>query len=78
MTDSQVKECTAKIKAMADIRKLAVEDIDSIISSFHENLESTDGKPLIDNMTMEEKKLLAKKESEMREEAREVNGDVLR
>ncbi|MDI1488677.1 MAG: homocitrate synthase lys21 [Ramalina farinacea] len=28
MTDSQIKQCTAKIKAMADVRHLAIEDID--------------------------------------------------
>ncbi|KAL7930264.1 hypothetical protein V8C35DRAFT_283629 [Trichoderma chlorosporum] len=35
MTDDQVKEVTAKIKQMADIRPLAVDDTDSIIRSYH-------------------------------------------
>ncbi|KAJ4287438.1 homocitrate synthase lys21 [Collariella sp. IMI 366227] len=35
MTDDQVKECTAKIKAMADVRPIAIDDADSIIRSFH-------------------------------------------
>lgn len=30
MTDTNIKECTVKIKAIADVRKLAVEDIDTI------------------------------------------------
>ncbi|KAF7562594.1 hypothetical protein G7046_g1535 [Stylonectria norvegica] len=41
MTDSQIKEVTAKIKAMADIRPLALDDTDSIIRSFH--LDLNDG-----------------------------------
>ncbi|KAI1256282.1 Saccharopine dehydrogenase [Eutypa lata] len=35
MTDEQVKLLTSKIKAMADIRPLAIDDTDSIIRSFH-------------------------------------------
>ncbi|KAI5456659.1 hypothetical protein BGZ63DRAFT_395971 [Mariannaea sp. PMI_226] len=41
MTDDQIKEVTAKIKQMADIRPLAIDDTDSIIRSFH--LELQDG-----------------------------------
>ena len=39
MTDEQVKEVTAKIKQMADIRPLAIDDTDSIIRSYHLGLE---------------------------------------
>ncbi|KAI0118117.1 homocitrate synthase [Hypoxylon sp. NC0597] len=39
MTDEQVKECTAKIKALADVRPIAIDDADSIIRSFHLNLQ---------------------------------------
>lgn len=35
MTDEQVKTITAKIKALADIRPIAVDDADAIIRSFH-------------------------------------------
>ncbi|ESA42193.1 hypothetical protein GE21DRAFT_8997 [Neurospora crassa] len=35
MTDDQVKECTAKIKALADVRPIAIDDADSIIRTFH-------------------------------------------
>ncbi|KAK5990256.1 Homocitrate synthase [Cladobotryum mycophilum] len=35
MSDDQVKLLTQKIKAMADIRPLAIDDTDSIIRSFH-------------------------------------------
>ncbi|KAK4665660.1 homocitrate synthase lys21 [Podospora pseudopauciseta] len=38
MTDDQVKEVTAKIKALADVRPIAIDDADSIIRSFHLNL----------------------------------------
>ncbi|KAI1340398.1 hypothetical protein F5Y15DRAFT_380560 [Xylariaceae sp. FL0016] len=39
MTDDQVKEVTAKIKQMADIRPLAIDDTDSIIHSYHIELQ---------------------------------------
>jgi len=42
MTDDQVKEVTAKIKAMADVRPIAIDDADSIIRSFHLNLRKSD------------------------------------
>ncbi|KAM0434011.1 hypothetical protein ACHAPT_003955 [Fusarium lateritium] len=39
MTDDQVKEATAKIKQMADLRPLAVGETDSILRSFHAELQ---------------------------------------
>ncbi|KAH6667009.1 hypothetical protein F5X68DRAFT_176708 [Plectosphaerella plurivora] len=39
MTDDQVKEVTAKIKQLADIRPLAIDDTDSILRAFHSELE---------------------------------------
>lgn len=42
MTDDQVKEVTAKIKAMADIRQIAIDDADSIIRSYHLTLQNPD------------------------------------
>ncbi|PNY25254.1 Homocitrate synthase [Tolypocladium capitatum] len=39
MTDDQVKEVTAKIKQLADIRPLAIDDTDSILRSFHTELQ---------------------------------------
>ncbi|CAH0015216.1 unnamed protein product [Clonostachys rhizophaga] len=41
MTDEQVKEVTAKIKQMADIRPLAIDDTDSILRSFHLELQQS-------------------------------------
>jgi len=35
LTDDQVKEVTAKIKTLADVRPLAIDDADSIIRSYH-------------------------------------------
>ncbi|KAI1452954.1 HMGL-like-domain-containing protein [Annulohypoxylon moriforme] len=39
MTDDQIKECTAKIKMLADVRQPSIDDADSIIRSFHLNLQ---------------------------------------
>ncbi|KAI0540982.1 homocitrate synthase [Xylaria digitata] len=39
MTDDQVKEVTAKIKQLADIRPLAIDDTDHILRSFHLELQ---------------------------------------
>ncbi|KAK4236011.1 hypothetical protein C8A03DRAFT_36118 [Achaetomium macrosporum] len=44
MTDDQVKEVTAKIKALADVRPIAIDDADSIIRSFHLTLHEQPGK----------------------------------
>ncbi|PNP51462.1 hypothetical protein THARTR1_07902 [Trichoderma harzianum] len=39
MTDEEVKEVTARIKKMADIRPLAIDDTDSILHSYHIELQ---------------------------------------
>ncbi|KAF8475841.1 HMGL-like-domain-containing protein [Kalaharituber pfeilii] len=46
LTDAQCKECTAKIKQLADIRPLNVDDVDSIIRQYHANVKTGDNKPL--------------------------------
>lgn len=43
MTDDQVKQCTIKIKALADIRSIAVDDADSIIR----NVSASTAQPLL-------------------------------
>lgn len=68
MTDEQYKDCTAKIKALADIRPIAVDDADSIIRTYHRGIKT--GKEishdeLLPNMTDEEKALLAQKQREI-------------
>ncbi|KAL8837099.1 MAG: hypothetical protein Q9170_002656 [Blastenia crenularia] len=68
MTDAQIKQCTAKIKAMADVRKLAIEDTDVIINQFYHNLSSEHEKPLLADLTQEEKKAFSKKEMELHSE----------
>ncbi|KAI4152601.1 MAG: hypothetical protein L6R39_001779 [Caloplaca ligustica] len=68
MTDAQIKQCTAKIKAMADVRKLAIEDTDVIINQFYHNLNSETEKPLLADLTLEEKKAFAEKEKELKGE----------
>lgn len=65
MTDAQVKSCTAKIKALADVRPIAIDDADSIIRTFHGNLHKDTEDPLLPNMTAEEKKLFEKKQAEL-------------
>ncbi|KAI4150772.1 MAG: hypothetical protein LQ340_003905 [Diploschistes diacapsis] len=40
MTDDQVKTVTAKIKTLADIRPIAIDDADSIIRSFHLTIQN--------------------------------------
>jgi len=62
MTDAQCKECTAKIKMIADIRPIAIDDADSIIRAFHRSLKT--GQPmgsldtLLPNITEKEKEAL--------------------
>ncbi|OAL45231.1 homocitrate synthase-like protein [Pyrenochaeta sp. DS3sAY3a] len=65
MTDAQYKECTAKIKAIADIRKIALDDTDSIIRTYHHNLHNDEEKPLLPGMTDEEKKKFVEAEKEL-------------
>ena len=56
MTDAQCKECTVKIKALADVRKLSIEDTDLIINNFFENLNQEKEVELLGGMTLAEKK----------------------
>ena len=64
MTDAQYKECTAKIKALADIRPLAIDDADSIIHAFHRNIKSGGNTRIeLPNMTGVEKKKLEAQEA---------------
>ncbi|EON67906.1 homocitrate synthase, mitochondrial [Coniosporium apollinis CBS 100218] len=65
MTDAQVKAVTVKIKAMADVRPLAIDDADSIIRSFHFNLHNDVEKPLLPNMTEQEKEKFEKAQKEI-------------
>jgi len=65
MTDAQFKECTAKIKAMADVRPIAVDDADSIIRAFYRNIKHGTDAPLLHDLTEEEKAAFEKKEREL-------------
>ncbi|KAL5086388.1 Saccharopine dehydrogenase [Trichoderma cf. simile WF8] len=49
MTDAQVKLLTTKIKAMADVRPLAIDDADSIIRAFHLDLQERDTTKIWEN-----------------------------
>ncbi|MCJ1465283.1 Saccharopine dehydrogenase [Pseudocyphellaria aurata] len=46
MTEAQYKQCTSKIKALADIRPIAIDDADSIIRTFHQDLHHREEDPL--------------------------------
>lgn len=65
MTDAQYKECTAKIKAMADIKKITLDETDAIMRAYYHNLHNEEEKPLLPGLTVEEQKKLAQKEQEL-------------
>ena len=67
LSDTHLKECTMKIKALADVRPIAVDDADSIIRAFHRNVKLGIDKPLLE-LSQEEKELFEKKERELRAE----------
>ena len=59
---------TTKIKALADIRPINVDDTDSILHAFYRNVKlgkATKIEGLLPNMTNQEKQLLAEKEKEI-------------
>ncbi|KAI5863041.1 homocitrate synthase [Durotheca rogersii] len=43
MTDNQIKEVTAKIKQMADLKVMTLDESDALIRSFHLDLQNGDG-----------------------------------
>ncbi|RBR13538.1 hypothetical protein FVER53590_08487 [Fusarium verticillioides] len=43
MTDDQVKECTAKLKSMADLKVMTLDESDALIRSFHLELQNENG-----------------------------------
>lgn len=69
LSDAQCKECTTKIKALADIRPIAIDDADSVIHAFHRNITRGEDHPIVlPNMTPKEAELLANKEAEIADE----------
>ncbi|KAK5123993.1 Saccharopine dehydrogenase [Meristemomyces frigidus] len=77
MTEAQIKAVTVKIKALADVRPLAIDDADSIIRNFHFNLSADKERPLL-QLTNEEKKAFVKKEMELNgvKEKRELDEEA--
>lgn len=65
MTDAQYKECTAKVKAMADVRKITLDDTDAIIRAFYHNLHNEKEVPLLEGLTADEKKKFVAAENEL-------------
>ncbi|KAF5696457.1 homocitrate synthase [Fusarium globosum] len=43
MTDAQVKECTAKLGSMADLKVMTLDESDALIRSFHLKLQNENG-----------------------------------
>ncbi|OCL02389.1 homocitrate synthase [Glonium stellatum] len=78
MTDAQYKAVTAKIKALADVRKIAIDDTDSIIRAFHFNLHNDEERPLLEGLTAEEKKKFVQAEAKLtaEPEKRELDAAV--
>lgn len=62
MTDAEYKQCTAKVKALADIRRLTLDDTDAIIRNFHKSIATGTDVPLVDDLTQGEKRMLDEEE----------------
>ncbi|KAL9617574.1 MAG: hypothetical protein Q9160_007644 [Pyrenula sp. 1 TL-2023] len=65
MTDAQYKECTAKMKALSDIRPLKLDDGDSIIRAFYHNIKTGGDTPLLSDLSTGELKTFEAKEEEL-------------
>ncbi len=80
MTDAQIKQCTTRIKAMADVRHLTIDDTDTIINSFYNNLYSGEKteRPLLNDLTADETAEYAEKTAELGKEpeSRALDGVV--
>ncbi len=69
MTDAEFKQCTTKIKALADVRPIKVTDADTIIRAFHRNLNSAVEVPILpDDLTEDQRIKFAEKERELHAE----------
>ncbi|KAI9697284.1 MAG: Saccharopine dehydrogenase [Candelina mexicana] len=69
MTDAEFKQCTTKIKALADVRPIQITDADTIIRAFHRNLNSSIEVPILpDDLTEDQKAKFAEKERELHAE----------
>lgn len=65
-SDNQDKECTAKIKALANIRPTGIDDAENIIRVYYRNIPSDEEIPLMD-LTADEATQFAAKEWELGE-----------
>lgn len=46
MTDDEYKQCTVKVKALADVKKMSLDDTDAVIRSFHKMVNSDSPMPV--------------------------------
>ena len=57
LTDDQIKECTAKIKELADVRTQSMEDVDMLLRVYHTGIHAGDlnhGEPLVFDKLLED------------------------
>jgi homocitrate synthase len=47
-TDDQVKDVTARIKKLADVRHMSIEDVDNVLNQYHLRPESAEGETVVD------------------------------
>jgi hypothetical protein len=65
MIDAQYKAVTTKIKALADVRKIAIDDTDSIIRAFPFNVHNDEERPHLEGLTAEEKNKFVQVEAKL-------------
>jgi homocitrate synthase len=61
LTDEEIKDATAKVKAMADLRDQSMEDVDSILRVYHSGLQEGHDvtKPAVFQQLLEQHKAAA-------------------
>lgn len=68
LTDAQAKECTSKLKQLADIRPLTTDDGETIIRNFHRNLRHGLDHPLLPGLSTSEQQELRNDEQKLQAE----------
>jgi homocitrate synthase len=64
MTDDEAKQCTAKIKALADVKNITLDDTDTVVHQFHRSIKLGRDVPLLPDLTKDEQILFDKKVKE--------------
>lgn len=58
MTDQQYQACTVEFKKIADVRPVAIDDVDIVIRRFHRNLIKEEQVPLLPDLSATEQEKL--------------------